>query len=154
MSHQCCRLNLELLKEIYSIGSWETLGVYRCRKCGQLWKIRFQYDAAGRDDIWLRPGETERGYSFSLEEAEKLGEDIKKAAEKKKKQREEAKRWKDEKDAQGYICHRCVNFWGEKDGKAVCYVEEMRGDDIVPAIDLTPHEYRRECEYFIRWHRA
>lgn len=68
----CCRLNLELLEEIYSIGNWETLGIYRCRKCGQLWKIRFQCDATGRDDIWLRPGETERGYLFSWEEAEKF----------------------------------------------------------------------------------
>lgn len=44
--------------------------IVRCKKCGQLWKIRYQWDTgAGIDDIWVKPGETERHVSFPLEEA-------------------------------------------------------------------------------------
>lgn len=71
----CAEENLELLKLLYEMEthlSYESLGIYRCKKCGRLWKIRFQCDAGtGEDDIWLKPGENERGYSFSIEEAEK-----------------------------------------------------------------------------------
>lgn len=55
-------------------GSSESLGVYRCKACGQVWKIRYQCDqGTGSDDIWLSPGETYKGYKFTLEEAEKWG---------------------------------------------------------------------------------
>lgn len=48
----------------------ESLGIYRCSICRRLWKIRFQCDpGTGSDDIWIRPGGTERGYHFPLEEA-------------------------------------------------------------------------------------
>ena len=57
--------------------STESLGVFVCRVCGQLWLIRNQYDAGtGSDDIWLKPDEKERDYEFPIKEAEKY---IKKA---------------------------------------------------------------------------
>jgi hypothetical protein len=53
----------------------ERLGIYRCEVCGQLWKIRFQYDpGTGPDHIWMKPGEADRGYEFSKEEAEDIGQ--------------------------------------------------------------------------------
>jgi hypothetical protein len=37
-----------------------------------IFMVRFQYDAGtGKDDIWIKPGESNRGYSFSLDEAKK-----------------------------------------------------------------------------------
>jgi hypothetical protein len=52
--------------------SGESLGIYRCEKCRRLWMIRFQRDAGtGSDNIWLRPGEKERGYEFDLQTAAK-----------------------------------------------------------------------------------
>lgn len=56
----------------------ESLIIARCGVCGQLWKVRRQWDAGtGRDDIWLRPGESERGYEFTMEEAAEFGEEAK-----------------------------------------------------------------------------
>lgn len=77
IEHDCKRspVNLNLVKGIYgfrsapSLGSSESLAIYRCR-CGRLWKIRHQCDqGTGRDDIWLAPGDEIRGLEFSLEEA-------------------------------------------------------------------------------------
>lgn len=51
-------------------GSYESLGIYRCKVCNQLWKIRFQSDpGTGSDHIWIRPGESSRHYSFPEDEA-------------------------------------------------------------------------------------
>ena len=74
-SHACEHSQRELLEQIYNMGdaySGESLGIYRCEKCRRLWKIRFQRHAGtGSDNIWLRPGEKERGYEFGLETAVK-----------------------------------------------------------------------------------
>jgi len=68
--------DLELLKRIFELRGtyrYESLGIYRCKACNQLWKIRWQWDAGtGSDDIWLRPGEAKRGYEFTLREAEEV----------------------------------------------------------------------------------
>jgi len=75
VEHECDRYDLKLVKEIYpnrrgSPYSYESCAIYRCRACGQLWKIRWQYDdGTGSDNIWLKPGVSERGYEFTLEEA-------------------------------------------------------------------------------------
>lgn len=74
--HECEERHLDLLEKIYGYSgpaSAESLGIYRCRVCGQLWMIRRQWDlGSGSDDIWLRPGEEKRGYAFSWEEAAKF----------------------------------------------------------------------------------
>jgi len=74
-SHACEYSRRDLLKQFYKMGdiySGESLGIYRCTGCRRLWMIRFQHDAGtGSDDIWLTPGESERGYEFTLEEAVK-----------------------------------------------------------------------------------
>ncbi len=76
LKHTCDRRDLKLLKLIWEFEGYprhESLGIYRCRICGQLWKIRFQWDdGTGRDDIWLRPGESKRGYTFTHQEAEEV----------------------------------------------------------------------------------
>lgn len=79
--HECEQYHLEHLKTLYEIGGWysgsESLCVYRCRVCGQLWKIRWQYDpGTGSDNVWLRPGESRRGYEFTLEEAEQIRKEL------------------------------------------------------------------------------
>lgn len=75
--HRCERSDLVIVEMQYTIGcghSRESLGVYRCTVCEQLWKIRYQYDAGtGSDDIWLKPGEAQRGYHFSEEESARYG---------------------------------------------------------------------------------
>ncbi len=68
VKHECTPYNLETLRVIYEFKG-ESLGIYRCRTCGQLWKIRWQCDSTGSDNIWLKPGERRRGYEFTLEEA-------------------------------------------------------------------------------------
>lgn len=73
--HEChpgeC-LVIERSWEKEGMGWSESLTVRKCRICGQLYKVRHQWDkGTGSDDIWLRPGETERGYTFPLEEAAK-----------------------------------------------------------------------------------
>ncbi len=81
VEHECSEYHLQLLESIYEIGfgfggGYEGLGVYRCKVCGQLWKIRWQYDpGTGSDHIWLKPGEERRGYKFTLEEAAKYEQD-------------------------------------------------------------------------------
>ena len=60
------------MQRIKLLHSWpsESLGIYQCRRCARMWMIRHQFDpGTGRDDIWLRVGETKRGYTFSAEEA-------------------------------------------------------------------------------------
>ncbi|KLU62320.1 hypothetical protein CEB3_c13640 [Peptococcaceae bacterium CEB3] len=73
MRNNCCEQNVQLIKEIYgwhSVCGSESLGIYRCAVCGQLWMIRFQFsDGTGRDNIWLKPGENCRGYTFTEGEA-------------------------------------------------------------------------------------
>ena len=73
MAEDCCDRNIERLKMLWhygTAGDGESLGIYRCRLCGKLWKIRFQTDpGTGRDHIWLKPGQSGRGYSFTHEEA-------------------------------------------------------------------------------------
>jgi len=69
---------LALVADIYgskkrkysSMGSYNDLGVYLCKVCNQLWKIRFQFDqGTGSDHIWMRPGESSRRFSFPEDEA-------------------------------------------------------------------------------------
>jgi hypothetical protein len=70
--HECTQYNLNLIKLLYDRYG-ELLGIYRCSICGQLWKIRWQWDAGtGSDCIWLKPGESRRGYSFTEDEAEEV----------------------------------------------------------------------------------
>ena len=74
MSHTCYQ-HLKLVETIYQWGgaySYESLTIQRCRECGQLWKLRAQWDAGtGNDSILIRPGESQRGYTFTVEEAAK-----------------------------------------------------------------------------------
>ena len=75
--HDCDPNDLSLVKEFYSrtsTYSHESLRIYRCSRCGQLWKIRAQFDdGTGDDNIWLKPGQSERGYEFTMAEAETIG---------------------------------------------------------------------------------
>ncbi len=53
-------------------GDWsrESLQIMQCLNCGQLWKVRYQWNAgSGCDNIYLRPGESDRGYTFTDDEA-------------------------------------------------------------------------------------
>jgi len=76
VEHECFKTTLECLKRIYACKgpySSEKFGIYRCITCGQLWKIRFQWTIeTGHDDIWLKPGESKRGYEFTEQEAEEV----------------------------------------------------------------------------------
>lgn len=83
MKHKCDKNSVRNLKVLYdhqdANDCCESLVIARCQKCGKLWKIRWQFDSAGVDNIWLRVGETDRGYSFTEEEARgALGLDIRK----------------------------------------------------------------------------
>jgi len=73
--HECQQYDMLILETVYATilpGSSEALRIYFCRVCGQLWKVRWQYDAGtGSDNIWLRLGESNRGYEFTREEATK-----------------------------------------------------------------------------------
>jgi len=66
--HECGQNTIELIVPIYGFGPnarGDSLGIYLC-KCGQWWMIRNQSDpGSGRDDIWLKPNETKRGYTFT-----------------------------------------------------------------------------------------
>lgn len=75
---KCCTLRaMRTLETIYSYEhghSSESLKICRCKTCGQLWKIRLQWDdGSGYDDVWLKPGQDDphKGYSFAPEEAAK-----------------------------------------------------------------------------------
>ncbi len=76
VEHRCLH-SLTLLHQIDSFitpGLRDSLGIYRCRVCNQLWKIRFKWNVGiGSDDIWLKPGESKGGYSFALEEVRQCG---------------------------------------------------------------------------------
>lgn len=76
LDHECEQHDVDLVEEIYRDGfgfASESLGIYRCRICSQLWMIRFQSDpGTGRDDIWLRPGQSARGYEFTYEKAKNV----------------------------------------------------------------------------------
>lgn len=79
IEHDCRkRPRLTLVADIYGnrskqrsgMYSRDDLGIYRCEICNQLWQIRFQFDAGtGSDDVWLRPGESSRRFSFPEDEA-------------------------------------------------------------------------------------
>jgi hypothetical protein len=73
--HECNPWDCIVIEFLYqkSGAGWsESLSICKCQICGQLYKVRNQWDAGtGSDDIWIMPGETERGYSFPLEEAAK-----------------------------------------------------------------------------------
>ncbi len=73
VEHTCQSYNMDRLKalsERQSQSGSESLCICKCRICGQLWKIRLQHSpGTGCDDIWLKPGQSDRGYSFTLEEA-------------------------------------------------------------------------------------
>jgi len=57
------------------MGGYESLGIYRCKICNQLWKIRFQFDqGTGSDHIWIRPGGAARQYAFPEEMAEMVAQ--------------------------------------------------------------------------------
>lgn len=58
VKHFCNEYSLQQLKLIwesrYTPWYYESLGIYRCSVCGQLWKIRRQWDyGGGSDDIWV-----------------------------------------------------------------------------------------------------
>lgn len=80
VEHECgMTCSLLLLKLFYrsppGCSRTESLGIYRCQLSGRLWKIRCQSDPGiGSDDIWLSPGESDRGYEFTLEEAAEAAE--------------------------------------------------------------------------------
>ena len=75
-----CGGRVEKLKEItstYTDGCSERLEICQCNKCFQIYKIRWQWDiGCGYDDIWLKPGEEDRGYSFPLDEYKKVLEEF------------------------------------------------------------------------------
>ncbi len=77
VQHQCRDWDMQKLECVYAWGSYpsyERLDICKCKVCDQLWMIRVQFDAGtGHDDIWLKPGESERGYTFDLETARKYG---------------------------------------------------------------------------------
>lgn len=84
IEHDCAGYRrLTLVADIYgcrserrgSMGSYDNLGVYRCKVCNQLWKIRYQFnDGTGSDNIWMRPGEVNRRFSFPEDEAETIAQ--------------------------------------------------------------------------------
>lgn len=82
IEHVCQRWDLKqletLLEDRGRQGNWwysELLYMGRCKKCGQLWKVWRRWDSDnGLDEIWLLPGESERGYEFTEEEARKYVE--------------------------------------------------------------------------------
>lgn len=81
IEHDCIgNRSLALVFDIYGCddrnsGSIDSLGVYRCKTCNQLWKIRFQYDAGtGSDNIWMRSGESARHFSFPEIEAKTVAQ--------------------------------------------------------------------------------
>lgn len=73
--HNCHPGDCLVVKKIWSrentsTHSSESLTIRKCKICGQLYKVRHQWDdGTGSDDIWLMPGESRRGYEFTLEEA-------------------------------------------------------------------------------------
>lgn len=74
--HECNLWQMTILKTKYANNypsGNESLIIRRCRLCGKLWKIRQQWDAGtGSDDIWLEVGQSERGYTFTGEEAREV----------------------------------------------------------------------------------
>lgn len=84
IEHDCSGSGrLTLVADIYgcksdrrgSMGSYDTLGVYRCKVCNQLWKIRYQSDpGTGVDHIYMRPGDSARRFSFPEDEAETIAQ--------------------------------------------------------------------------------
>lgn len=75
--HDCRSSSVRLVKPIYGFDETrpkdDSLGIYRC-VCGKYWMIRYQFDpGCGSDNIWLAPGEKNRGYEFT-EEAEGIYE--------------------------------------------------------------------------------
>jgi len=72
MEHDCRSSSVRLIKPIYGFDETrprsDSLGIYRC-VCGKYWMIRYQSDpGCGSDNIWLAPGEKNRGYEFTEEE--------------------------------------------------------------------------------------
>lgn len=49
IKHECTQYNLNLIKLLYGYPG-ESLGIYRCSTCGQLWKIRWQWDSGTGSD--------------------------------------------------------------------------------------------------------
>lgn len=74
--HICDDHTLNRLKLLYSrrgYDGYESCGIYKCKICGKLWKIRHQFDdGTGDDDIWIAEGGSVRGYTFTHEEAESV----------------------------------------------------------------------------------
>ena len=75
--HKCKAEELVEVEEIYSHGegTYYSSGMHIkvCVRCGQLWKIRYQANAGtGDDTIWLKPGQSESGYEFSMSEARSI----------------------------------------------------------------------------------
>ncbi len=75
--HVCKTEHLLTVEEIYksdpSPGHSTSLYIKACKRCGQMWKVRYQYDpGTGSDCIWIKPGEEERGYKFTEAEARQL----------------------------------------------------------------------------------
>lgn len=71
--HICKEHNLSFVECLFDMPG-ESVCIKRCKVCSQLFKIRYQWDdGTGDDNIYLMPGEEERGFSFPEEEAAKYG---------------------------------------------------------------------------------
>jgi uncharacterized Zn finger protein len=77
IKHTCRLDKCDVLKTLYETSgtySYKSMTIRKCPVCGQLYKVRAQWDdGTGRDDIWMKPGESERGYMFTIEEAKEFG---------------------------------------------------------------------------------
>lgn len=83
VKHVCQNIDMRQIVELWRNNSdynRESLVIKVCKICKQLYKIRYQNDpGTGCDDIWLKPGESERGFAFTEAEAKKYRRMIKKA---------------------------------------------------------------------------
>ncbi len=76
--HRCNPYNMEVFKLHTASGNTGPLfyrleKICRCKTCGRLWKIIYIWDEnSSPEQIWLEPGQTQKGYSFTTDEAGKF----------------------------------------------------------------------------------
>lgn len=75
--HVCQVEHLLTVEEIYSsnpsLAHSTSLYIKACKRCGQMWKVRYQdHPGSGGDTIWLKPGQEESGYKFTEAEARQM----------------------------------------------------------------------------------
>ena len=134
-----CGGRVEKLKEItstYTDGCSERLEICQCNKCFQIYKIRWRWDiGCGYDDIWLKPGEEDRGYSFPLDEYKKVLEEFG-MTEKGLKVARWNKYVKEMFELAEELCEKAYEFFSEVD---TAYMEDNKwfSDDLVRKSDLT-----------------